>query len=1528
VNASSGKGRPSATRRPQLVGPMRVAPVLLRESALSLHPPLHRLRFSLRLVPSALAVLPAHPSRRELLQLILSLLVSECAAHAGGSGSEASIQPEQVEYVHLRQAEEAGPRAAGKKLFNPFSSNEGAANALANMGSEGGAGPQQVWHATVVIRFASEAAAEYIAAKLHQLDTNKEGYSVHVECLLLSCSPLSASELRARWEADFFPTLVDRSAHARALAAGASGMPPSFQITLAFNGQPAGQRPDTLVLKNIPVAWVDGSLLTRAGRKKQRQSLRRVGPPPPPPGSSARGGAGAAHVPPVRFFGSMEEDDVERLSASEPSGDELDDGDDEEEARARKAGAPSWRRKLLIVKRQLELLLQPAAQLAKLPAARVEVRRWEYRPLPDQRLELLRRQRAEAAAGVRPAQAASLTLTEDMLRFPLLNPYPNHLDALHGKDDAPADSDEQKRSGPAGAAAAPAAPPLPMVPLCDVFVMVADYPTLLACFDFLHAKRMQNRLDSVGGGGTDDDDEDEEEEEEGLPSLSRGRVLDFGLDVDRSGYLRFDAVETRRLELIDASERAKAAAQLAAQHARKRKEEELRREREREVRRQEEEAERIEAEARAAREAQLFAEHQERERARIEAEQRAKEEARAQREALESVERMRKQEEKARQAARRREQRAQEAAERAAAAAATAPTPQPLQMEVVGGASGSFASHDPSIDAEEAALLAAEEKAEQERLERRKQLEAIRRRREAEEEAARRQATGGGAAASAGAAGGRAAARGGAAAVIDLDDPEWDQPAPGAFTASNTQLLEQWLALHADSTSTPLENTLVQLARAARLSLAQVKDWLSPRRPEWRLNATAAPIIKARSSAAKASPPPSAAAAGGGGDDDEMPGLLSAKDEASAEAARRRDAEKEKDKAFSMTLKGRPRVQTDEEAGADGFVRVENAVAAGAGERADGGAEQQHGGGAANASAAPLPESHPLSHAQQEMDRERGGGNKRHSTAFSPGQRPMSTPAGGPSGAFSLPPDRRAAMEKAAQAVAALAARLNNAASSSPIPAPSPAPATSLPPISEDAPMGAAAGEELSGGAEGSSSKKRSRSRSGSAAGGGGSRSRSRSRSPNGGSEKKRSKKRHRSSSRSRKSSRRSKRDRSPKPGDMPMLPFPFPFPGMPFFPGMPGMPFPFPPGFPGMPPPPPPGSAAAVAAMPPGMMGPASSPSSSGGALMPGGPDDMAAAQAQAGSSSSSARKERKQREREERAAAQQMQQQQQQLDTHDWGDRAERGDRADRAERSDRGDRERDRERNLHAEYGATAGAGVGDMQVDAAGSQSASSSRHTPHVVLPAHAGHALYAAHDPYGQMPMRGAYGAPAGFERDAPREGRGRSRERERGERGEHNQRREMERAGGYPPQGYDPRMMMPDARTMPQQQQQPQSQHDVRLPGGFHPERAAQAAAAAAAASRRGGGGGGGDEREMRGGGGGGYDSRHNPFPPLPMAPRSLILEQEAAAAAAAAAAQQQQQRRRRSGGGRGHRERNNANGLAPPLDESTRWRGGDDMM
>src|SRR4051812_14879406 len=79
------------------------------------------------------------------------------------------------------------------------------------------------------------------------------GYAVSVVCKLLNSSS-SSYDLRREWELHYFPTLIDTAA--RTQVAAAFG-PNPYAINLAFSGMPAGHRPDTIVIKYLPVSWVD-----------------------------------------------------------------------------------------------------------------------------------------------------------------------------------------------------------------------------------------------------------------------------------------------------------------------------------------------------------------------------------------------------------------------------------------------------------------------------------------------------------------------------------------------------------------------------------------------------------------------------------------------------------------------------------------------------------------------------------------------------------------------------------------------------------------------------------------------------------------------------------------------------------------------------------------------------------------------------------------------------------------------------------------------------------------------------------------------------------------------------------------------------------------------------------------------------------------------------------------------------------------------------------------------------------------------
>ena len=882
------------------------------------------------------------------------------------------------------------------------------------------------------------------------------GYAVVVYCKLLNSST-SSYDLRREWEHHFFPTLTDTAA--RSQLAGAFG-PNPYQITLAFNGMPAGHRPDTIVIKYLPVTWVDGTLLTRRGRQKHWLSLAA-------PANPAEGDApGARASPRVRFCGNHEEDAIPggSLSASE-----VDSEDDEEEGSGR---APSWRRLLLIIKRQLELLLKPAAKLASLQMDAINIKRWEYKPIEDARTTVLRKRRntanpeAAAAAGANTASE----ITDDMLRYPMSNPFLPESARGPGAEE----EEEQKGGGPAEA-------PMvshPLEPLCDLYLMLGDYPSVLAAFEYLHNKRLQNALDRT-------EEEEDADEDEGVSlandRVSRGRIVDLGVDVDREEFLRFDAIEARRQAQLDEAERVKAAAQLAAHTARKKKEEALRLQRERALRIQEEEEERAEELMRMQREAK----QREFDRSRMDADARARFEARAQREALDSIDKSRRAEERQRQAARRQAQRTEEMASRPPAPAAAAAS---------------------KIDEEEAALLA--------------QLEAIRRRREQAEDAAPPGFV--------------------PPVVIDLAAAEWDGVNPGQFTSIALSTLEHWFQQNIERPF-PSDSATTELARETRLSLSQVRDWMNhARKTRWKPTADPNAML----------------------DEDGMPGLMSAHDEAAADMARRvavaQLSSTSTAPVISMKIKQRQKVATDEETGADGFVRVE-------------GAEQLQ---SATATPGALPASHP-SHLQLESLLNESRPSAPTSGVMSADRVAMlhaaEMAAMSSSAAASTTvstPARAALPDKAAAALAAIAAKAANAKaepSASPEAAAATTPAAS--PVAEE-PVG-----KDSTDSKDTKEKKRSRSSS---------RSPSRKRSSRS--------KRHRSGSRS-KRSRRSRRSRSrsrSRSGSVdpsvfnPFLGFPMP----PWF-GMPpgmfagaeagGMP---PPGFPFMPP----GMLPPMPGMPPGM--------------------------------------------------------------------------------------------------------------------------------------------------------------------------------------------------------------------------------------------------------------------------------------------------------------------------------------------------------
>lgn len=143
---------------------------LLSEPTLSLHPPLFRLRFSLRLAQTCADIL-ALRRRSDLQRLILDLLLSECAAT--GRGSDA-IPPSRIELVLLRRVEERSrPQpAAGYTLFSNTPGASTSSSLISMAPTPTGPASNAVWYATVVILFESESEAEFVVARLHGLNTN------------------------------------------------------------------------------------------------------------------------------------------------------------------------------------------------------------------------------------------------------------------------------------------------------------------------------------------------------------------------------------------------------------------------------------------------------------------------------------------------------------------------------------------------------------------------------------------------------------------------------------------------------------------------------------------------------------------------------------------------------------------------------------------------------------------------------------------------------------------------------------------------------------------------------------------------------------------------------------------------------------------------------------------------------------------------------------------------------------------------------------------------------------------------------------------------------------------------------------------------------------------------------------------------------------------------------------------------------------------------------------------------------------
>ena len=484
----------------------------------------------------------------------------------------------------------------------------------------------------------------------------------------------------------------------------------------------------------------------------------------------------------------MEEDEVASLSQSD-----YESGSDEEVEQAdgdkKKRAGPSTRRLLLLVKRQFELLLKPAAKLANLPVDTINIRRWEYQPL-DMSI-YAKKQRVAAAASsdvtVAPATSVAADLTQiddEMLMYPQLNPMAEQ----------PA-SAEPAENGHAEAAAPSTVTGL--TPLSDVYLMLDDYPTLLACFDYLHNKRLRHRNDVTSKPVSDDI----------IPPstlLDLGRLLSFSLDVSRDGFLRFERIESRRQKLLDVLEQRRAEEQLRKHTERKRKEEQARAERERLQREQEAEMEaqqRIQEEARAAAAAKELAEK----RAAYEASALA---ARTQKLAELEAERVAREADRLRQAQRRQEQREQEDRERleqekeAVKAKATATTDEDTVSLL----------RQRALDALRRKQTRAEEDAAEATVARAEELRLMESQMRIAEAAAA------------------------AAKAVRPDTPPppvIDLAAEPNLTSSGKLVLEQWFLANLDKPF-PNESQVQLLARRAEVTPAQVLKWFDhARKTEW-----------------------------------------------------------------------------------------------------------------------------------------------------------------------------------------------------------------------------------------------------------------------------------------------------------------------------------------------------------------------------------------------------------------------------------------------------------------------------------------------------------------------------------------------------------------------------------------------------------------------------------------------------------------------------------------------------------------------
>lgn len=155
--------------------------MLLTRSAFSLHPGVFRLRFHLRLVQTCADILAL--KRADLQQMILDLIISECAATSGagaaaaaaaaGAGKDGLIRKENIEYVHLlRTTEHNRPGAKAKQASLTLFSSSSNGSSLTSLTSDSAATSTVVWTATVVLRCPSESAAQYIVSHIGGLNTN------------------------------------------------------------------------------------------------------------------------------------------------------------------------------------------------------------------------------------------------------------------------------------------------------------------------------------------------------------------------------------------------------------------------------------------------------------------------------------------------------------------------------------------------------------------------------------------------------------------------------------------------------------------------------------------------------------------------------------------------------------------------------------------------------------------------------------------------------------------------------------------------------------------------------------------------------------------------------------------------------------------------------------------------------------------------------------------------------------------------------------------------------------------------------------------------------------------------------------------------------------------------------------------------------------------------------------------------------------------------------------------------------------